>query len=108
MKAWVSPATLDIIQERKSYRFHITHAKPTGAHLSFVRMFAGKFKAASRAARISLRNDHKENIFAKSMEAQQAREDVDCRKFSQIKKSLAPKSSYSSTYMHGPDGICVY
>lgn len=102
----VPPDTLDIIKESRSIRSQINYANFTGAHLSVVYRFV-KFKAASRAARISLRNDYRENSIA-CMEAQRASEEADLREFFQIKQSLSPRSSYSSTYMHGLDDVCVY
>ena len=104
----VSPAISDAIKSRRSFRFQINHAKLFGAHSSVVNRLAANFEAASRAARISLRNDFRESITAKCREAQQASEDADWRKFFQIEKCLSTQKSYSSIHMLGVDGTCVY
>ena len=55
-----------------------------------------------------MRKEYRLHITPKCTEAQQASDDADWRKFFQIKKSLSPRKSYSSTYMFSGDQICVY
>lgn len=57
IKSWVSNAPPGIIKERRSHRSQSNIAKLTGVPSSLVDRLVGKFKAASRTARICLRDD---------------------------------------------------
>ena len=108
IKPWITPDTLEIMKVRKSFHFQLKHAKHSYALPHVIQFFAGKFKQAAIAAKCSMRNDYRLHISSKCTDAQQASDDADWRKFFQIKKSLSPKKSFSSTYMISGDQICVY